>query len=69
MIGSCTNSSYEDMTRSVHLMRQAKEHGVDLKAKFTVTPGLVPSCDRSKYITMIITYCNSYIALRVLDIQ
>lgn len=39
LIGSCTNSSYEDMTRSADLMRQASEKGLKLKSKFTVTPG------------------------------
>eukprot|EP00818_Percolomonas_sp_WS_P005171 CAMPEP_0117449988 /NCGR_PEP_ID=MMETSP0759-20121206/8232_1 /TAXON_ID=63605 /ORGANISM="Percolomonas cosmopolitus, Strain WS" /LENGTH=711 /DNA_ID=CAMNT_0005242487 /DNA_START=494 /DNA_END=2629 /DNA_ORIENTATION=+ len=39
LIGSCTNSSYEDMTRSVSLLRQAKKHGVEVKSKFFITPG------------------------------
>jgi len=39
LIGSCTNSSYEDMTRSVSLVRQAKEAGIDVKTNFLVTPG------------------------------
>ena len=39
MIGSCTNSSYEDMTRSADIVRQAAEHGLTFKSKFTVTPG------------------------------
>jgi aconitate hydratase len=39
LIGSCTNSSYEDMTRSASIVRQAQEHGLDVKSKFTVTPG------------------------------
>ncbi|OBZ89981.1 Aconitate hydratase, mitochondrial [Choanephora cucurbitarum] len=39
LIGSCTNSSYEDMTRSASLIKQANEHGVKLKSKYTVTPG------------------------------
>jgi aconitate hydratase len=40
LIGSCTNSSYEDMTRSVSLIRQAQKHGMkQLPAKFLVTPG------------------------------
>src|SRR5690606_6953534 len=36
---SCTNSSYEDMTRAASLARQAKEHGYKAKAEFTITPG------------------------------
>ncbi|KAF9042936.1 aconitase [Panaeolus papilionaceus] len=39
LIGSCTNSSYEDMTRSANLFKQAKDAGLELKSKFTVTPG------------------------------
>lgn len=39
LIGSCTNSSYEDMSRSASIAREAKEHGLDVSAKFTITPG------------------------------
>jgi aconitate hydratase len=39
LIGSCTNSSYEDMTRSASLVTEAKEHGLSFKSKYTVTPG------------------------------
>ncbi len=39
LIGSCTNSSYEDMTRAASLAKQALDHGIKSKAKFTVTPG------------------------------
>lgn len=39
LIGSCTNSSYEDMTRAASIARQAKEKGLPIKAEFTVTPG------------------------------
>ncbi len=39
LIGSCTNSSYEDMTRSVSVVRQAVAHGIKAKAEFTITPG------------------------------
>lgn len=39
LIGSCTNSSYEDMTRAASLARQAREKGVKAKAEFTITPG------------------------------
>ena len=39
LIGSCTNSSYEDMSRAASIAREAKEHGLDVKSKFTVTPG------------------------------
>jgi aconitate hydratase len=39
LIGSCTNSSYEDMTRSASIAREAAEHGLQTKSKFTITPG------------------------------
>ncbi|KAB8606218.1 hypothetical protein FH972_025849 [Carpinus fangiana] len=39
LIGSCTNSSYEDMTRSESLVKQAKAAGLKPKADFFVTPG------------------------------
>jgi len=39
LIGSCTNASYEDMTRAADLVRQAKAKGIRAKAEFTVTPG------------------------------
>ncbi|GMV99368.1 MAG: aconitate hydratase [Candidatus Hydrogenedentota bacterium] len=39
LIGSCTNSSYEDMARAASIARQAKEKGIKAKAEFTITPG------------------------------
>ena len=39
LIGSCTNSSYEDISRSVSLARQVTEKGLKLKSEFTITPG------------------------------
>ena len=39
LIGSCTNSSYEDMSRAASIAKQAKQHGLDAKSKFTITPG------------------------------
>lgn len=39
LIGSCTNSSYEDISRSVSLARQAAEKKLSPKAEFTITPG------------------------------
>jgi aconitate hydratase len=39
LIGSCTNSSYEDMTRAASLARQAKEKNLKVKAEYTITPG------------------------------
>ncbi|KAK5582887.1 hypothetical protein RB653_004476 [Dictyostelium firmibasis] len=39
LIGSCTNSSYEDMSRSASVAQQALDKGITAKAKFTITPG------------------------------
>jgi aconitate hydratase len=39
LIGSCTNSSYEDMGRAAHIARQAAEAGIELQAPLLVTPG------------------------------
>ena len=39
LIGSCTNSSYEDLTRAASVARQAKEKNLEVKAEFTITPG------------------------------
>jgi homoaconitase len=39
LIGSCTNSSYEDMTRAEDLVKQASAAGLKPKADFFVTPG------------------------------
>ncbi len=39
LIGSCTNSSYEDMSRSADVAEQAKAHGLAAAVPFMVTPG------------------------------
>jgi len=39
LIGSCTNSSYEDMGRSASLVKQALDRGMKSKSLYTVTPG------------------------------
>lgn len=39
LIGSCTNSSYQDMLRAEHLVKQAEEAGLKPKVGFFVTPG------------------------------
>ncbi len=39
LIGSCTNSSYEDIDRSASIARQAMAKGLKSKSQFTVTPG------------------------------
>ncbi|PSN54358.1 Aconitate hydratase [Blattella germanica] len=39
LIGSCTNSSYEDMGRCASIVKQALKHGLKSKIPFNVTPG------------------------------
>ncbi len=39
LIGSCTNSSYEDMSRVAHVAREARAHGLRAKTELYVTPG------------------------------
>ena len=39
LIGSCTNSSYEDMHRAADIAEQAKKHGVKISVPLLVTPG------------------------------
>ncbi len=39
LIGSCTNSSYEDITRAASIAAQATDKGLKAKSEFTITPG------------------------------
>ncbi|UYZ64795.1 aconitate hydratase [Hymenobacter weizhouensis] len=39
LIGSCTNSSYEDITRAASIAKQAADKGLVVQAEYTVTPG------------------------------
>jgi aconitate hydratase len=39
LIGSCTNSSYEDITRAASVAKQATDSGIKTKSEFTITPG------------------------------
>lgn len=39
LIGSCTNSSYEDISRAVSLAKQVAEKGLTPRAQYTITPG------------------------------
>ena len=39
LIGSCTNSSYEDISRSASIAAQAKTKGLKTASEFTITPG------------------------------
>ncbi|HEY4222248.1 MAG TPA: aconitate hydratase [Myxococcota bacterium] len=39
LVGSCTNSSYEDMCRAADVAAQARAHGLTSRARFLITPG------------------------------
>jgi len=39
LIGSCTNSSYEDITRAASIAREARAKGIPLKTRLLITPG------------------------------
>ncbi len=39
LIGSCTNSSYEDIARSASIAKQVTDKNLKLKSQFTITPG------------------------------
>jgi aconitate hydratase len=39
LIGSCTNSSYEDLTRAASVVIQAKENNIKVKSQFIINPG------------------------------
>ena len=39
LIGSCTNSSYEDISRAASIARQARKLGLKTNSKLTITPG------------------------------
>ncbi|MBE0639930.1 MAG: aconitate hydratase [Bacteroidales bacterium] len=39
LIGSCTNSSYEDITRAASVAKQALDNELEVKSEYTVTPG------------------------------
>ncbi len=45
LIGSCTNSSYEDISRSASIVKDAVSQGIKTKSEFTITPG----CELVRY--------------------
>lgn len=61
LIGSCTNSSYEDMGRSAAVAKQALAHGLKCKSKFTITPGseqIRATIERDGYVSMAALYTS-----------
>jgi len=58
LIGSCTNSSYEDMSRAAAIASQAISKGLKAKSKFTITPGseqIRATIERDGQVTYILT--------------
>ena len=52
LIGSCTNSSYEDIERAAHIAKQALDRGLKTKSQFYITPGsnqIKATMDRDGY--------------------
>jgi aconitate hydratase len=43
LLGSCTNSSYEDIDRSANIAKSAIEKGLKAKSEFIITPGPMPA--------------------------
>lgn len=41
LIGSCTNSSYEDLSKAASIAKQAAENQIDVTTQFLITPGSV----------------------------
>lgn len=57
LIGSCTNSSYEDMGRSAAVAKQALAHGLKCKSQFTITPGseqIRATIERDGYVSILL---------------
>ena len=55
LIGSCTNSSYEDMSRAASIAKQAKEKKLKVKSNFIITPGseqIRYTCERDGLLQM-----------------
>ena len=39
LVGSCTNSSYQDLARAASIARQAYEKGIEVKGQLIINPG------------------------------
>lgn len=62
LIGSCTNSSYEDMTRAASIAQQAIDKGIKAKIKFVITPGseqIRATVERDGIVSIIIFYLTA----------
>ena len=48
LIGSCTNSSYQDLARASSVLKHALENGLKLKARLIINPGSDKVCDTAE---------------------
>ena len=63
LIGSCTNSSYEDMGRATAVAKQALSKGLKAKSKFTITPGseqIRATIERDGQVTNFLTHYSDF---------
>lgn len=63
LIGSCTNSSYEDMGRCANIAKQALDHGLKAKSAFNVTPGseqIRATIERDGIVSLAIFWNNDF---------
>lgn len=70
LIGSCTNSSYEDMGRAASVAKQALDKGLKCKAQFTVTPGseqIRATIERDGYVSLFLTPVD-HLLIRFIDL-
>lgn len=64
LIGSCTNSSYEDMGRAASVAKQALDKGLKCKAQFTVTPGseqIRATIERDGFVSLFVTPTDHFL--------
>ena len=73
LISSCTNPSYEDMSRAAFIAKEAANHGLSIKSKFTITPVpsrsvlQLPVMDKSRLSRVLATWSSLTPAVLALD--
>lgn len=66
LIGSCTNSSYEDMARCAAIAKEAMDHGLKSKIPFNITPGseqVRATIERDGIVRVFIVFCSIFCCL------
>lgn len=59
LIGSCTNSSYQDLGRAANLLQQAVDNNIKLKAELIINPGSIQVLETAKRDNIINTFTNA----------